>query len=137
MLFRIKSNVPSILLAKELIKIAPPGLTRVFYSDAGATAVEIALKIAFQYWQLRGVLQKQKFAFLVEAYHGDTLAAMSVGYSEVFHHHHYYQPIHQCTDAFRQLTEVSRLGVVPILLYSVATSTTIESTLGRALQYGS
>ena len=85
------ANVPSILLAKELIKIAPPGLTRVFYSDAGATAVEIALKIAFQYWQLRGVLQKQKFASLVEAYHGDTLAAMSVGYSEVFHH--YYRPI--------------------------------------------
>jgi adenosylmethionine---8-amino-7-oxononanoate aminotransferase len=85
------ANVPSILLAKELIKIVPPGLTRVFYSDAGATAVEIALKIAFQYWQLRGVLQKQKFASLVEAYHGDTLAAMSVGYSEVFHH--YYRPI--------------------------------------------
>ena len=85
------ANVPSILLAKELIKVAPPGLTRVFYSDAGATAVEIALKIAFQYWQLRGVSQKQKFASLVEAYHGDTLAAMSVGYSEVFHH--YYRPI--------------------------------------------
>lgn len=85
------ANVPSILLAKELIRIAPPGLTRVFYSDAGATAVEIALKIAFQYWQLRGISQKQKFASLVEAYHGDTLAAMSVGYSEVFHH--YYRPI--------------------------------------------
>ena len=85
------ANVPSILLAKELIRVAPAGLTRVFYSDAGATAVEIALKIAYQYWQLQGVAQKQKFASLVEAYHGDTLAAMSVGYSEVFHH--YYQPI--------------------------------------------
>ena len=85
------ANVPSILLAKELIRVAPAGLTRVFYSDAGATAVEIALKIAYQYWQLQGVSQKQKFASLVEAYHGDTLAAMSVGYSEVFHH--YYQPI--------------------------------------------
>lgn len=91
------ANVPSILLAKELIKIVPTGLTRVFYSDAGATAVEIALKIAYQYWQLRGVTQKQKFASLVEAYHGDTLAAMSVGYSEVFHH--YYQPI--LSSAFR------------------------------------
>jgi adenosylmethionine-8-amino-7-oxononanoate aminotransferase len=85
------ANVPSILLAKKLVEIAPPGLTRVFYSDAGATAVEIALKLAFQYWQLRGLTQKQKFASLVEAYHGDTLAAMSVGYSEVFHH--YYRPI--------------------------------------------
>ena len=91
------ANVPSILLAKELIKIAPPGLTRVFYSDAGATAVEIALKIAYQYWQLHGVKQKQKFASLVEAYHGDTLAAMSVGYSDIFHH--YYQPI--LSPAFR------------------------------------
>lgn len=91
------ANVPSILLAKELIKIVPAGLTRVFYSDAGATAVEIALKIAYQYWQLRGPMQKQKFASLVEAYHGDTLAAMSVGYSEVFHH--YYRPI--LTSTFR------------------------------------
>jgi len=91
------ANVPSILLAKELIKVAPAGLTRVFYSDAGATAVEIALKIAYQYWQLRGASQKQKFASLIEAYHGDTLAAMSVGYSEVFHH--YYQPI--LSSAFR------------------------------------
>ncbi|MGE0821297.1 MAG: adenosylmethionine--8-amino-7-oxononanoate transaminase [Candidatus Binatia bacterium] len=91
------ANIPSILLAKKLVEIAPSGLTRVFYSDAGATAVEIALKLAFQYWQLQGVPQKQQFASLVEAYHGDTLGAMGVGYSEVFHH--YYRPI--LSSAFR------------------------------------
>jgi adenosylmethionine-8-amino-7-oxononanoate aminotransferase len=91
------ANIPSILLAKKLVELAPSGLTRVFYSDAGATAVEIALKLAFQYWQLRSVPSKVKFASLVEAYHGDTLGAMGVGYSELFHH--YYRPL--LTDAFR------------------------------------
>ncbi len=79
------SSVPSIALAKRLVEIAPSGLTRVFYSDAGATAVEIALKMAFQYWQLRGETGRTKFAALTEAYHGDTLGAVSVGYSEAFH----------------------------------------------------
>lgn len=92
-----QANIPSILLAKKLVDLAPSGLTRVFYSDAGATAVEIALKLAFQYWQLKGASHKVKFASLLEAYHGDTLGAMGVGYSEVFHH--YYRPV--LTDAFR------------------------------------
>ena len=85
------SNIPSTVLAKRLIELTPTNLTRVFYSDAGATAVEIALKLAFQYWQLRQNPQKVKFASLVEAYHGDTLGAVGVGYSELFHH--YYRPI--------------------------------------------
>ena len=85
------ANVPSILLAKKLVELAPSGLTRVFYSDAGATATEIALKLAFQYWQLRGETRRTKFASLVEAYHGDTLGAVSVGYSELFHH--FYRPL--------------------------------------------
>jgi adenosylmethionine---8-amino-7-oxononanoate aminotransferase len=46
-----QANVPSILLARRLVEVAPPGLTRVFYSDDGATAVEVALKMAFQYWR--------------------------------------------------------------------------------------
>ncbi len=79
------SNVPAVELARALIEIAPLGLRRVFYSDAGANAVEIALKIAFQYWQLRGEPQRTRFVSLVEAYHGDTLGAVSVGYSERFH----------------------------------------------------
>lgn len=79
------SNVPAVVLAKKLVEIAPPGLTRVFYSDSGAAAVEVGLKMAFQYWQLRGKSGKTKFASLIEAYHGDTLGAVSVGYSDLFH----------------------------------------------------
>jgi len=79
------ANVPSIELARALVEIVPPGLTRVFYSDAGATAVEAALRIALQYHQLRGDARRTRFASLVEAYHGDTLGAVGVGYSETFH----------------------------------------------------
>jgi len=84
-------NVPSILLAKRLAGIAPTGLTRVFYSDAGATATEIAIKMAFQYWQLRGATERSQFVALAESYHGDTLGAVSVGYSEAFHR--FFQPL--------------------------------------------
>jgi adenosylmethionine-8-amino-7-oxononanoate aminotransferase len=80
------ASEPSIELAKRLIEVTPANLTRVFYSDAGATAVEIALKMAFQYWHLRGDERRTQFASLVEAYHGDTIGAVSVGYSEGFHH---------------------------------------------------
>jgi len=78
-------SVPSIELAQALVQVVPPGLTRVFYSDAGATAVEAALRIALQYQQLRGATGRTRFASLVEAYHGDTLGAVGVGYSETFH----------------------------------------------------
>jgi adenosylmethionine-8-amino-7-oxononanoate aminotransferase len=78
-------SVPAIELAHELVRIVPPGLTRVFYSDAGATAVEAALRIALQYQQLRGETQRVRFASLVEGYHGDTLGAVGVGWSETFH----------------------------------------------------
>ena len=91
------SNIPSIQLAKRLVELTPAGLERVFYSDAGATATEIALKMAFQYWQLRKETRRTKFASLVEAYHGDTLGAVSVGYSELFHH--FYRPL--LTDTIR------------------------------------
>jgi adenosylmethionine-8-amino-7-oxononanoate aminotransferase len=76
---------PAIVLAKRLVEMTPPNLTRVFYSDAGATAVEIALKMALQYWQLRGATQRTQFVSLTDAYHGDTLGAVSVGYCEGFH----------------------------------------------------
>lgn len=72
-------------LARRLVAITPEGLTRVFYSDSGATAVEIAIKMAFQYWQLRGEHQRRIFFKLGEAYHGDTVGAVSVGGMEIFH----------------------------------------------------
>jgi len=85
------TNVPATVLAKRLIEVAPPGLQRVFYSDSGATAVEIALKMAFEYWQLRGDSERTRFVSLAESYHGDTIGAMSVGYSEAFHRR--YRPL--------------------------------------------
>jgi adenosylmethionine-8-amino-7-oxononanoate aminotransferase len=81
------SNPPAIQLARELIRIAPKGLTRVFYSDDGSTAVEVALKMAVQYWQQRrpAAGPKTSFLHLKQAYHGDTLGAVSVGNIDLFH----------------------------------------------------
>jgi adenosylmethionine-8-amino-7-oxononanoate aminotransferase len=75
----------AIVLARALAEITPPGLTKIFYSDNGSTAVEVALKMAFQYWQLRGFPRKQRFLKLSGAYHGDTLGAVSVGGIALFH----------------------------------------------------
>ena len=79
------SNVPAIQLAKRLVEITPPGLNRTFFSDNGSTAVEIALKIAHQYWQHCGQENRSKFVHLDQAYHGDTLGAVSVGGIDLFH----------------------------------------------------
>jgi adenosylmethionine-8-amino-7-oxononanoate aminotransferase len=79
------TSAPAVELAHALAAVVPAGLTRVFYSDAGATAVEAALRIALQYHHLRGDTMRTRFASLVEAYHGDTLGAVGVGYSETFH----------------------------------------------------
>ncbi|MGQ9557926.1 MAG: aminotransferase family protein [Desulfurispora sp.] len=82
------SNVPAILLAQRLVQMAPAGLSKVFYSDSGATAVEIAIKMAYQYWQQQGnepYRHKKKFLCLQLAYHGDTIGAVSVGGIDTFH----------------------------------------------------
>ena len=81
------ASLPSIELAERLAAIAPDELTRVFYSDSGATAVEVALKMAFQYWRQCGRPRpdKTKFVCLDLAYHGDTLGAVSVGGIDLFH----------------------------------------------------
>lgn len=73
------------LLAKRLVDIAPEGLCKVFYSDNGSTAVEIAVKMAFQYQQHRGFSRKTKFISFTNAYHGDTVGAMSVGGIDIYH----------------------------------------------------
>jgi adenosylmethionine-8-amino-7-oxononanoate aminotransferase len=78
------SHRPAIELARRLVEIAPPGLTRVFYSDSGSTATEIALKIAFQYWAQNGQT-RGKFITLKDAYHGDTLGSVSAGGIDLFH----------------------------------------------------
>lgn len=79
------THAPAIELAQRLVSIAPPGLTRVFYSDSGSTATEIALKIAYQYWQQAGSTARTKFIALKDAYHGDTVGAVSAGGIELFH----------------------------------------------------
>jgi len=74
-------------LAARLVEIAPPGLSRVFYSDSGSTATEIALKMAFQYQQQRGGqhVRRTSFIHLRDAYHGDTIGSVSVGGIDLFH----------------------------------------------------
>src|SRR5881409_3300345 len=80
------ANVPSIELARRLVALAPPGLTRVFYSDDGSTAVEVALKMAYQYWQqhVPRAGPKRTFLHLRLGYHRDTVGAMSVGGIDLF-----------------------------------------------------
>ncbi len=81
------SNPTTIKLAKRLVEIAPPGLAHVFFSDNGATAVEVALKMALQYWRQRPDPRPNKTTYLAlgNAYHGDTLGSVSVGGVERFH----------------------------------------------------
>ena len=78
------SHRPAIELARRLVGLAPAGLSRVFYSDSGSTATEIALKMAFQYWRQRG-RHRPRFVALRMAYHGDTIGSVSVGGIDLFH----------------------------------------------------
>lgn len=80
------THPPAIELAEKLLAAAPPGLSRVFYSDNGSTAMEIAIKMAFQYWrQKEGGGKKAAFLTLSEAYHGDTIGSVSAGGIDLFH----------------------------------------------------
>jgi adenosylmethionine-8-amino-7-oxononanoate transaminase len=79
------SHRPGIELARDLLKIAPKNLSRVFYSDNGATAVEIALKMAFQYWIEKTGQARIEYLAVDGSYHGDTLGAVSVGSIGAFH----------------------------------------------------
>ncbi|MBM4141866.1 MAG: adenosylmethionine--8-amino-7-oxononanoate transaminase, partial [Nitrospira sp.] len=87
------SNIPAIKLAEKLVQIIQksfplpphPPLTKIFYSDNGSTAVEVALKMAFQFWRHKEVDGKNTFVSLNNAYHGDTIGAVSVGGIDIFH----------------------------------------------------
>jgi adenosylmethionine-8-amino-7-oxononanoate aminotransferase len=85
------SHPGAVELGRRLLDVAPPGLSRVFYSDNGSTACEIALKMAFQYWQHRGESTRTKFVYLRNSYHGDTVGSVSVGGIDLFHH--LYRPL--------------------------------------------
>ena len=77
------ANAPSIELAKKILKVAK-GMDKVFYSDNGSTAIEVAMKMALQYWSNKGKYEKKNFIALEHAYHGDTVGTMSVGYISKF-----------------------------------------------------
>lgn len=79
------ANIPAAQLAEQLVEITPPGLNKVFYSDDGSTAMEVAIKMAFQYWQHKGQSRKTRFVSLDQAYHGDTVGTVSVGGIDLFH----------------------------------------------------
>ena len=76
---------PALSLADKLISITPEGLNHVFYSDSGSVGVEVAIKIAIQYWLNKGIKGKHKMLSLTKAYHGDTFKAMEVGADDDFH----------------------------------------------------
>ncbi|MDR1942457.1 MAG: adenosylmethionine--8-amino-7-oxononanoate transaminase [Endomicrobium sp.] len=78
------THKPAIELASNLLKILPKNLKKIFYSDNGSTAVEIALKMAYQYWRFKGQ-KRSSFLSLRNAYHGDTIGAVSVGGTDLFH----------------------------------------------------
>ncbi len=79
------TNVPATEHAEKLIQISLEKLTRVFYSDSGAEAMEIALKMAFQYWKNINKPEKQKFITMQNGYHEDTVGAISVGSIQLYH----------------------------------------------------
>ncbi|MEA2255990.1 MAG: adenosylmethionine---8-amino-7-oxononanoate aminotransferase [Solirubrobacteraceae bacterium] len=79
------THAPAARLAKRLVDLAPPGLSRVFYSDSGSTACEIALKMAYQFHHQRGEWWRSGFVCLRDSYHGDTIGSVSVGGIELFH----------------------------------------------------
>jgi adenosylmethionine-8-amino-7-oxononanoate aminotransferase len=79
------SHPPAIRLAQRLVDLAPDGLSRVFFSDNGSTAVEVALKMAYGFWHARGEWWRSRFVCLRGAYHGDTIGSVSVGGIELFH----------------------------------------------------
>ena len=77
------THEPAVTLAERLLEILPEGMKKIFYSDNGSTAVEVAIKVALQYWRNKGV-KKKKLVAIQNAYHGDTFGAMAVSGRSVF-----------------------------------------------------
>ena len=80
------THAPAATLAARLVAVAPPGLTRTFFSDNGSTAVEVAIRIAYESWQQSGAAARRRFVTLEGAYHGDTLGTVSLGSIAAFRH---------------------------------------------------
>lgn len=128
------THEPAVKLATTLAKITPEGLNKVFFSDSGSVAVEVALKMAIQYWHSQGQAQRTMFLTLKRGYHGDTFGAMSVcdphsGMHHLFHHalsHHLFaeaptcgfdQPFQETHIAkFAQLIQQHRQKIAAVIL---------------------
>jgi adenosylmethionine-8-amino-7-oxononanoate aminotransferase len=110
---------PAITLAKRLVEIAPEGLTRVFFSDSGSTAVEVALKMALQYWRQKHKPHKDRFLCFTNGYHGDTLGAMSVS-----------DPEHSMHKAFKNSVIKQYVVGIPSDEYSFAEFENLLAGLG-------
>ncbi|HLB57893.1 MAG TPA: adenosylmethionine--8-amino-7-oxononanoate transaminase, partial [Gammaproteobacteria bacterium] len=78
------THEPAVLLAEELLQLLPPHFSKIFYSDNGSTAIEVALKMAYQFWRNQGVSTRQRFMVFENGYHGDTVGAMSLGKGSQF-----------------------------------------------------
>ena len=88
-LFAGFTHEPAVKLAENLLEILPPHFSKVFYSDNGSTAVEVGLKMAYQYWRNLGETNRQRFIAFEGGYHGDTFGAMALGkHSGYFNHFH-------------------------------------------------
>jgi adenosylmethionine-8-amino-7-oxononanoate aminotransferase len=107
------TNPPAIELAADLAALWPPDtLTRVFYSDDGSTAVEVAIKMVVQYWQLVGEPQRELFIGFSDAYHGDTMGASSLGGVGAFHDR--FQGFHFPVQRVSSIAEIENLGSAAI-----------------------
>ena len=90
-IFAGMTHEPAVTLAQRLCKLAPGNMSKVFFTDNGSSAVEAAMKMSFQYWQQSGLPDKTKFVSLTDAYHGETLGALSVSGCELYRE--IYKPI--------------------------------------------
>ena len=78
-IFSSYTHEPAVLLAEQLLEILPANFSKIFYSDNGSTAIEVALKMAYQFWHNQGEVRRKRFIAFENGYHGDTFGAMSVG----------------------------------------------------------
>ena len=120
-LFAGATHEAAVALAEELVEVAPPGLARCFFSDNGSTAVEVALKMVYHRWALRGEAERRVFVTLEGSYHGDTVGAMSVGDRDPFFR--VYEPflfaverIPPSSEALEQVLDASSSRIAGVLL---------------------
>jgi adenosylmethionine-8-amino-7-oxononanoate aminotransferase len=124
------TNPQAIRLAEELVGLfAPETLTRVFFSDNGSTAIEVAIKMVAQYWQLRGEPQRQRFVAFSNAYHGDTMGASSLGGIGIFHER--FSPFQFLVDHVGSIAELERIA--PSQIAAVAIEPLVQGAAGIRL----